>query len=283
MEINIDNLSQSNDASSFPTVTPLLCGKEACHSEHNYGPATRGHWILHFVVSGKGYFSTSRGEYALQSDDLFIIRPYEVTRYTADSAEPWVYIWIGFSTTDTLLNRLLSRRDALHTPYLRELFSQAADKALDASDLRAYNFYLCGKIWELLGILIQKTEDDFSTAPKTHSVYIRPAIHMIETEYANGITVSDIASRLHVNRSSLYTIFKAETNKSPQEYLTEHRMKNALSLLTDHNCSVSVTALSVGYPDVFAFSRAFKRYYGCSPTAYKLCPLTAATEDENKL
>ena len=32
--------------------------------------------------------------------------------------------------------------------------------------------------------------------------------------------------------------------------------------------AVTVTAASVGYPDVFSFSRAFKNHYGLPPTEY---------------
>jgi AraC-like DNA-binding protein len=54
---------------------------------------------------------------------------------------------------------------------------------------------------------------------------------------------------------------------SPREYLTSLRMNKAAELLCD-GFGVTVTAASVGYPDVFSFSRAFKNYYGLPPTEY---------------
>jgi len=42
--------------------------------------------------------------------------------------------------------------------------------------------------------------------------------------------------------------------------------------MTKKHMSVTVTALSVGYPDVYTFSKAFKKHFGMSPRAYKKQP-----------
>ena len=54
---------------------------------------------------------------------------------------------------------------------------------------------------------------------------------------------------------------------SPREYLAALRMNKAAELLCE-GFGVSVVAASVGYPDVFSFSRAFKNYYKIPPTQY---------------
>jgi len=54
---------------------------------------------------------------------------------------------------------------------------------------------------------------------------------------------------------------------SPREYLATLRMNKAAELLCG-GFGVTVVAASVGYPDVFSFSRAFKNYYGLPPTEY---------------
>jgi AraC-like DNA-binding protein len=91
---------------------------------------------------------------------------------------------------------------------------------------------------------------------------------MMENEFHSGISVEEIADRLHLNRSHFSVTFKRGTGRSPREYLISLRMKKAAEWLCEGGLSVSVTAASVGYPDVFAFSRAFKNYYGVSPTEY---------------
>ena len=45
-------------------------------------------------------------------------------------------------------------------------------------------------------------------------------------------------------------------------------MSLAAKLMTENQKSVSVAAYSVGYPDIFSFSKMFKRCYGVSPQEY---------------
>ena len=90
---------------------------------------------------------------------------------------------------------------------------------------------------------------------------------MIRSEYAQGITISEITAILNVNRSYLSAAFKAAYGISPKQYLQEHRMTMAAPLLQLGN-KVKVVANAVGYSDAFVFSKAFKQHYGVSPLEY---------------
>ena len=244
-------------------INPTVCGREKCEAEHFYGPAVRNYWLLHFVVSGKGMFRTSRGEYSLGKNDVFIIRPYEITYYEADKAEPWEYLWIGFSSSLPLPARL-SENDAFYAPFLSEIFHSAVNAEDISAGVRGFEAFLCSKIWELISRLEMSEEHPSPLADG----YVRTAVNIMENEYHSGVTVEDIADRLHLNRSHFSITFKKVTGMSPREFLMSLRMKKAAVWLRDERLSVSVTAASVGYPDVFSFSRAFKNYYGVSPSEY---------------
>ena len=245
-------------------INPLICGKEECIQAHSFGPATREYWILHFVVSGKGRFKTKSGNYNVGSGDVFVIRPYEVTYYEADELDPWTYVWIGFEA-DMPLPGILMSNDVIQARFLRELFISAVDNDYfnDGDTNGAYEQYLCGLIWQMIGMLTNRT-----TQSGIGSNYVEKAISIIRSEYQNDITVSSIANRLHINRSYFCEIFKRVTGVSPKKYIHALRMRRAARLLIMRSLSVTVTASSVGFPDVFAFSRAFKSYYGVSPTEY---------------
>ena len=45
-------------------------------------------------------------------------------------------------------------------------------------------------------------------------------------------------------------------------------MKRAAKHLMEGEHNVTTVAASVGYSDVFVFSRAFKQFYGCAPSEY---------------
>lgn len=247
----------------YKDVCPVQCGTENCSPSHKYGPAIRTHYLLHFVVSGKGSFSTQRGTFKLGKNEMFIIRPYEITYYEADGEDPWTYIWIGF-TCNTEMPTALTSSDTLYAPFLEKIFSDAVNTEAFRNGHSGYEAFLCGKIFEIFSLLYLGD----TVSSEASERYVKPAVSIMEAEFGTGIRVSDVADRLHVNRSYFSVLFKEIMKKAPGEYLSELRMREAARLLRVYKCSVTVTAESVGYPDVFVFSRAFKHYYGCSPTEY---------------
>lgn len=246
----------------YKDINPMQCGRGITMPRHSYGPAARTHWLLHFVVSGRGKFVSPRGEFSVGRGHMFIIRPYEITYYEADETDPWEYIWIGFTAEVHLPARLGA--DVLCLPMLADIFRRAHEAPDISEGGVGYEAKLCACIWELLARL-SECETDKSEATER---YIRPALSMMESEFSNGITVEEVAERLHLNRSYFSTLFRSAVGKSPRAYLTDLRMERAAMLLTRFGCSVTVAATSVGYPDVFAFSRAFKRHFGLSPLHY---------------
>lgn len=247
----------------FKDINPVQCGMDSCKPSHSYGPAIRTHYLLHFVISGKGKFSTPRGVFDLGKSNMFIIRPYEITYYEADKNDPWTYIWIGFNS-EVKLPTVLNTSDFVYAPFLERIFLDAVNTESFENGRHGYEAFLCGKIFELSALLY--SGDTVST--EVTERYVKPAVNIMEAEFGSGITVADIAERLHINRSYFSVIFKETMKKTPGEYLSELRMKEAAKLLSIYRCSVTVTAGSVGYPDVFVFSRAFKKYFGCSPSKY---------------
>ena len=249
-------------------INPLQCGRQACPPLHSYGPVVRDFWLLHFVISGKGALTNSNGTHNVRENQMFVIRPYEQVSYKANARDPWHYIWIGFTADSVELPRILTDSDVITAPYLKDLFisaHQAEDFRLNDNS-GAYEHYLCGVIWQLMGKLLHNTNKKIGTLEK----YILPSINFMKTVYYHpGVTVDDIATYLHVNKSYFSEIFKAETGMSPKQYLNEIRMKKAAERLQKENFTVSAVATSVGFPDAFSFSRAFKRYYNCSPSEYK--------------
>ena len=252
--------------SGFKPINPMQCGKCQCPSGYGYGPAMRKFWLLHFVISGKGRLINSKGCYDVSENQMFVIRPYETVTYVADKNDPWNYIWIGF-TTEMDPPPILHSEDTIYAPYLREIFISAYHDEFfaDENTNGAYERFLCGVIWQIFGKLMHSSSKRLSV----YECYIRPAISIMKTDYHSAMTVSDIAARLHISRGYFTEIFKSETGVSPKKYLNDIRMKKVADLIVRNGASLTVAASSVGFPDVFTLSRAFKAYYGCTPTEYK--------------
>ncbi|WP_130451377.1 AraC family transcriptional regulator [Zhihengliuella halotolerans] len=95
------------------------------------------------------------------------------------------------------------------------------------------------------------------------------ALELLHAEPAAPWTVELLARRVNVSRASLAARFRAGVGEPPISYLTRWRLTLAGDLLHTRGTSVADVARSVGYDNAFAFSTAFKRQVGSSPTEYR--------------
>lgn len=95
----------------------------------------------------------------------------------------------------------------------------------------------------------------------------------VKTLIAQGVgsgeaDVGHIAERLNTSRQTLYRKLKLE-GVSFQCLLEEVRYSLAIEQLKESDLSLSEIAYSIGFSDLSAFSRAFKRWSGDTPKAYR--------------
>ena len=255
MEENITLINKE-----YTHVNPLILGSEICEKSHHYGPAVRPYWLLHFVVSGKGIFEIEEREYELSAGKIFVIPPYVETYYEADATDPWEYIWVGFTINGELPVKLDDVVSCAKAEYIFKRMKKAEHMTIGRTE------YICAKIWELFSAILEQKERRID--------YIENALNIIHSEYMQGVTVQEIADRLNLERTYFSHLFKNSVGMSPKRYLLAYRMEQAVDLIVNHGQSISTTALSVGYNDIYIFSKMFKEYYGMSPNQYKKTSLT---------
>jgi AraC-like DNA-binding protein len=82
-------------------------------------------------------------------------------------------------------------------------------------------------------------------------------------------TVASLADEVAMSRSAFSARFVAMLGRPPLEYLTAWRMQRACVLLTTGEAGLKEIATQVGYDSAAAFSKAFTRWAGTSPTVYR--------------
>ena len=88
-------------------------------------------------------------------------------------------------------------------------------------------------------------------------------------------TVPELAGVACLSRSAFADRFGSVMGKPPLTYLAEHRMRLAVWQLRHTQQPVCRIAEMVGYSSETAFSQAFKRVYGSSPSAFRLQTMQA--------
>ena len=252
----------------------IFCGIEGCEPSHSFGPAIRQHYILHYILDGKGTYHVKDKVYNLNKDQGFLICPNDLTYYEADKDKPWSYIWVAFDGIKAkkyleyadLNNENLifecEYSDILKS-YLLDMLK--IDRMKSCDELR-----LQGLLYLFLSTISQSQEiKNPSNNDASYKLYIEKSIEFINNNYANNIKVTDIANYVGLNRSYLTSLFKKNLDLSPQEFLLKFRMNKAFELLKHVELSIGDVSRSIGYLDPLTFSKTFKKYSGYSPKQYR--------------
>lgn len=112
---------------------------------------------------------------------------------------------------------------------------------------------------------------------------IKDALSFIQENYADSITLDDIASSIHISKSECCRLFKRVINLTPFEYLMRYRIICACDIMIQsqkNDESISFLAGSVGFNSASYFNKLFKEYIGCTPSEFKK---KSKTERRDKL
>lgn len=98
---------------------------------------------------------------------------------------------------------------------------------------------------------------------------ISRAITFMKENYAEPITVLDIARHCSLSSSHFYRIFHATVHTTPNVYLTNLRLAAAKSMLASTALPLSVIASECGFSSQSYFSDSFRRQFGISPREFR--------------
>ncbi len=99
---------------------------------------------------------------------------------------------------------------------------------------------------------------------------VRLSKNYIDSNYSrDGFALQDVADEFKISAAYLSRLLRQELGASFIDYLTQVRIKNAISLLEDPFIKMYEVAERVGYNSQHYFSTAFKREVGVSPAAYR--------------
>lgn len=254
-------------------------GYEQCDPGHSFGPAKRNHYLFHYIISGTGTLMAddAKGEtqtYSIKSGQGFLIFPGQINTYFADDNLPWEYFWIefdGLRVKEALDLTELSK----NSPVYRSRSKDLREEMVKEMDYIVHHpkdppFHLIGHLYLFFDCFTRSAKTEtLVKSSKMSDYYIKEAIHYMEQNFQNNITIEDIAAVCGINRSYFGKIFKNSMGRSPQEFLMNYRMVKATELLKLTSLSIADIGSAVGYENQLHFSRAFKNIYGVSPREWR--------------
>ena len=248
-------------------------GFQKCNSLYQWGPGIRDHYLIHYIISGKGHYTLNGKKHFLSAGDAFLVYPNTEITYQADENDPWEYTWVGFTGSDAAM--ILRATDFCEEkPFIRNVPNgdDIKKQLIHIYDARGTEFEnaleMTGRLYTTLALFINAA----SNQPQSNSTnsYVQKGIEYISANYSYPITVEDIASYIGLSRSHLFRSFQSVLGVSPKEYLTDFRIKQACYLLKHSNLSITAIANSIGFNNSLYFSKTFHKIKGTSPKNYRI-------------
>lgn len=108
-----------------------------------------------------------------------------------------------------------------------------------------------------------------NTVTSSDSERMRAVHNFVLNNYKGNILLEDAASLANLSPTSFSRYFKARTNKTFSDFVTELRIGQACKLLLNDDMAITQIAFECGYQTLSHFNRKFKDMTGTSPMKYK--------------
>ncbi|WP_106769207.1 response regulator [Paenibacillus faecalis] len=117
--------------------------------------------------------------------------------------------------------------------------------------------------WHFEAMMKQYTQLVSGISPVQH------AIIYIHENLGQGLSLQQVANHVHMNPNYFSELFKREIGQNYIEFVTEAKIKKAMTLLRETPAKISEIAYEAGYEDMKYFNRLFKKFTGMTPSEYR--------------
>ncbi len=168
--------------------------------------------------------------------------------------------------------RLMGRARALpRGPWLEQLaqeyvFSRVVSRRESAKTLAFFERQL---LVEILASALRREKTPERPALGSGDTVTGRAVRYIEANLFSHLSQAAIARHAFASPSTLLRHFRDDTGKSPHGYVKARRLEEARRLLEAGTHAVGDIGLLVGYENFAAFTTAFTRHFGASPSSFR--------------
>ena len=210
-----------------------------------------------FIITLKGRLRFTFKDQTIITDSTHGIFIPEGSAYINECLEAAESISINFS----LSKPITAPRPfgGLNEKWALSLYEEISEKAYENTE--SAHYYLLSRLYQLAFLLFK------NESPKSEKERLaEKALVYMQSEFKRtDLQIDEVAAFCGMSAVYLRKIVKEVYQKTPFHLLTDLRMKKACELLLEKR-PIKEIALSVGYSDVYQFSRAYKRYFGYAPT-----------------
>lgn len=251
------------------------------------------HWHNEFEIiyikKGKGLISIDLDYYEVKENDIVIILPGQLHSIEQESINTMEYENMIFSM-DLLsskhddvcadnyfipLNKRLIQLPSILNSENCEYFDKLAN-CLDNIDEvcshfdKGYELQIKAYLYLFFGTLFNKTPKNTIPIKKRKSLdKLKVIIKYVENNYANDISIDDMAKLCDFSQSHFMKFFKSNMDVSFIDYLNNYRLTIASRLLISSSSSILAIAMESGFDNLSYFNRLFKKKFDMTPSQFR--------------
>ncbi|MBE6601316.1 MAG: helix-turn-helix domain-containing protein [Ruminococcaceae bacterium] len=254
-------------------------GERFCNDKEEILPHKQFCAEITFVISGKGVISTNGEKTTVGKNDCYFSFQDDVHAVSSDGESALRYFFCGFKAADPkaaeLLSSLKSRmqemgRQHVNLPEIAPLFHSQLS---ELQNKRSYSDENIGLLLYRMLIMIYRAlrkndvdRDGYQSTDKSVLAY-KIMAHIDENVFTMK-KLRELESVFYFKYRYLEKCFTAITGNTISDYFRMVRMQHAAKLLAKDQ-SITEIAEKLNFSSIYAFSRAFTNYYGCSPSEYR--------------
>ena len=230
-----------------------------------------GGYLFQYTLDGVGYFETEECTYRLEPGMAFLIPCPDQSRYylKQEGQDYWEFFFLHFtgSAAGKMVAEIQARGGAV-----MKLSDKAAAIPCFFEEFEAirrgkqYKRYESGEwLYHFLVTLLR----DVETKHTGDSQCVSQALAWMQRNYATQENLSDLCCVLGVSLSHLSRQFRKEQGMTPEQYLINLRMQQAVSLLVNTSLKMSEIAGKCGFSCGNYFTKVFQKKFRMTPSKYR--------------
>jgi AraC family transcriptional regulator len=230
--------------------------------------------LLIYTASGNGRAYYRGREYNLKAGQVLLMDCYDYQEYFTEKNGTWEIKWLHFygNASQEYFNMIYDKYGAVIDLQKSSSIPPILDEILQTAD--KCGFLLEARISMLITqvlteLLLAGNDCEKHYDIKALNERVQMALEYVDENYANSISLSELASHSCCSDYHFLRLFKKITGYSPYEYIVKYRVNKAKSLLKNSDKSIDEIAECVGFRSTSNFIQTFKKLEEITPLKYR--------------
>lgn len=249
-----------------------------CEPNDKIDPHTHNKlWELTIAVDGEGTVFTDKKSEKIYKGDIHLSCPFETHSISSDRNSPLKFLFLAFDTkNEALEGELLKIRQSFETRS-RSVKNDTVIEQIEllinelSMPMQLFHSDFCYALLMQIVVLTLRAYDEKLSVRKKISKndeFCYQIMSYVNTHITEMQSLSELSKVFNYNYYYISKLFNKTIGQTLSEYYLGRRLDTAKTML-EQGYSCSVVAETLNYSQIYAFSKAFKKRFGVSPTEYK--------------